>query len=338
VAPKAAFVVVDGRHGTGCELGFWRLDATGVTRIPAPAGAVGPSVSPDGQRIAFTRRDPLQDSSELWVMDSGGGDAHMVFPVGAFGPVRWTADGRILYGGVTSQDAWSIAGDGRVKPDGMTTAQPLRVALGGDAAVLSPDRRRAALQSGNVLVVTRLDGRGWTLASDVVMADGAEPVWARDGRTVLFRTRSGSTILNLDRFTVAGAASEHVLAGVPFGARWADAPGTGSGVRKPARDRSGPVAVLFGDGDATVLGRPGHTLVTRASELFAAVVDPSGVDGGEVTVRRGRKIVRRAVFSDASSLGAQLYGLPVGRYRVTIAATDRAGHRATRTARVKIVD
>ena len=65
-------------------------DGSGRGRVPLEAGARGPSLSPDGQRVAYST------ATGLTIADTNGGNATVVAPEG--GVVSWSSDGgRLAY-------------------------------------------------------------------------------------------------------------------------------------------------------------------------------------------------------------------------------------------------
>jgi hypothetical protein len=329
-------VFVEGRYGTSCAAGIWRLSPEGVRQVPAPEGARRPIVSPDDTRLAVWATTPMAPGpatpeSQLWVMDLDGKAAHIVDRAALYEDVRWTADDRLVFAEFPSRSYSSIAASG--EPGSRRT---VAFVPSGSSLALSPDLTHFALRSFGVLVVGSLRGAGGKVVSRI--AGQAQPVWQRGGESLLFSVLRGSASLGLVERSTARRGTTRWLSGLGLGAQPLDAPSPRPAVTARA-DVAAPAVVLVGDGDAVVAGRGrGPQLVTRGDALSAAVIDPSGLMEGSIEVRRGAKVLRKLGFYDPLSLSAALNKLPIGRYRITFRVTDGAVHTATVGARVKIVD
>ena len=69
-----------------------------LSTIPTVDSFTNFNVSPDGSRIAATRRDPVSSLSLLWVIDAARGVASVVAPKGdeGYGDPIWMPDGEHL--------------------------------------------------------------------------------------------------------------------------------------------------------------------------------------------------------------------------------------------------
>jgi hypothetical protein len=330
-------VIVEGRYGTSCAAGIWRLTGDGVSQIPAPGGARRPIVSPDDTRIAVWTITPatatgrVVPASQLVVMDADGGNAHVVDTQPIYDDVHWTADDRLVFSDPLARSYSSVAASGESGSKRTVALVPTSSSL-----TFSPDLSQFALRSFGVLVVGSLHGGGGKVVSRI--AGQAQPVWQRGGESVLFSVLKGSTQLGLVQRAFTPRRTTKWLSGLGLGAQPLDAPSPKPALSARA-DVAAPAVVLFGDGDAVVAGRGrGPQLVTKGDALSAAVVDPSGITEGNVEVRRGAKALRKFGFYDQLTLAAALNGLTRGRYRITFRVTDGAVHTATVSARVRIVD
>ncbi len=104
LAPDGSFAVVSRRFVAGnayaSNLYLVRIGGTG-SRHPGPrqltrgtARDMRPAISPDGRRVAFTRREPGSDEASLLVIDLDGGEADRR-PTGlSVGELAWSPDGR----------------------------------------------------------------------------------------------------------------------------------------------------------------------------------------------------------------------------------------------------
>ena len=86
------------------------FDRTGKTigTVGEPAGYTGPSLSPDGTRLAVARRDATVPSRDIWVYDlSHGNRLQLTLDAGDDNAPRWSADGRWV---MFSSDRRSVRG------------------------------------------------------------------------------------------------------------------------------------------------------------------------------------------------------------------------------------
>ncbi|WP_120716482.1 amidohydrolase family protein [Tsuneonella amylolytica] len=187
--------------------------ATGETRseVGGFGGAVRPTPSPDGTRIAFIRRD--KDQSQLWAKDIATGVERMIYGdldadlqetwavYGFYPNMDWTPDSRSVV-------FWSGGKLRRVNADGTGGAEiPFRIddtrgiadaphpviPVAPDTfetkmikmAALSPDGRQVAYESlGHVWVRDTAGGAPRRLVSGEGLQ--AWPAWSRDGKRIAF--------------------------------------------------------------------------------------------------------------------------------------------------------
>jgi TolB protein len=172
---------------------------------PAQHGAT-PTVSPDGQQIAF--RSDRTGTVELYIINADGSGVRQLTNGGHTGRAYWSPDGRrVTFTTSTSDTAhlFSMATDG-----GVPTELARFAARGG--AVLGPDGSRVLYGVGSwtdvQLVTSRLDGTGRL----PLTADGAAywcPAWSPKGDEVA-ATRNDSAGMQISIIRTDGSGA-HAL-------------------------------------------------------------------------------------------------------------------------------
>jgi TolB protein len=177
---------------SGSTWSIYVCDAAGgnLMRLTTASGVqdAEPSWSPDGSKIAFSRVYPSQnDRSELWVMDSDGGNAHSIEVAGF--SAKWSPDGaRFVYQtGMmgTGSDICFCDVDG-------TNVQPLVIWTPSADEInpaWSPDGSRLAFAS-NIdmsyeIYTVNVDGSDPHQLTDNMVFDHC-PKWSPDGTIIAF--------------------------------------------------------------------------------------------------------------------------------------------------------
>jgi imidazolonepropionase-like amidohydrolase/Tol biopolymer transport system component len=183
------------------------------TAASGPGGAVRPTPSPDGKRLAFVRREGTQ--SKLYVKDLASGTEKKVYDMldqdvqetwavtGVYPNMAWTPDSRdiVFWAGGKLRRVSGAGGDARiipfsvnddrtivdathptveVAPDSFTTRMPRW-------AEVSPDGRSVVFETLGKLWVKPATGgsaRRLTAAKDDAME--LWPSWSRDGKSLVF--------------------------------------------------------------------------------------------------------------------------------------------------------
>ena len=183
------------------------------TAASGPGGAVRPTPSPDGKRLAFVRREGTQ--SKLYVKDLASGTEKKVYDAldqdvqetwavtGVYPNMAWTPDSRdiLFWSGGKLRRVSGAGGDARIIPfsvnDDRTivdaTHPAVEVAPDSFAtkmprwAEVSPDGRSVVFETLGKLWVKPASGgsaRRLTAAKDDAME--AWPSWSRDGKSLVF--------------------------------------------------------------------------------------------------------------------------------------------------------
>ena len=174
-----------------------RADGSGERRLTPQTpgtGALSPTWSPDGQRIAYVKSHDRSDKADLWLMNADGSGKRRVTYVGNAEEPAWAPDGRSL--------AFSHNGDIFVRDlDRGTRKRLTRTArLNESHPDWSPDGRRIAYELNNpsprafpfqTYDVYVMDGDGThkrTLSRG--RADG-HPVWSPGGQFIAYASDAG---------------------------------------------------------------------------------------------------------------------------------------------------
>jgi Tol biopolymer transport system component len=170
--------------------GLWLYDATRDTLSPLAVEGrdAGPVLTPDGEAVIYVS---IRNGSEgLWMrrVDGSGHEENLTATTMSQIPNSISQDGESVAFGTRDATRNVLL---RLNLTGNHKAEPLLPGPGNRAAAaFSPDGRWIAYvsdESGeNEVYVAAASGNGskWQISS----GGGAEPVWARDGRELFFRT------------------------------------------------------------------------------------------------------------------------------------------------------
>jgi Tol biopolymer transport system component len=154
-------------------------DGQNEVNISVPPGAnFAPSLSPDGERVAFLHSPRDDGRYDIWVGDVNANNAEQVTNTRNISDVVWSPKGDWL----AYVHNWSVETfEGQVslvRPDG----DDAKTLVNGDTPEWSPD--------GKQLVYVH-NGSIWTVGSDGrdakrIIPNGHSPAWSRDGEQIAF--------------------------------------------------------------------------------------------------------------------------------------------------------
>ena len=204
-------------EGSSCKLFLYDLERNVLTPLTSEPGRFfNPVWSPDGRRVAYSGF--AVGAPTLFVKNTDGSgqpqrltSAPTETREAAEFPDSWSPDGRMIAcvvvsrlfrGGQPDRDIWLVSPDGKQKP------RPwLESPYAETAAAFSPDGRWMAYvsdESGRKEVYVRpFSEAGGRIK--ISSEGGAEPVWARGGRELLYR--QGNQFLSVDIRTEPGLAA-----------------------------------------------------------------------------------------------------------------------------------
>jgi Tol biopolymer transport system component/DNA-binding winged helix-turn-helix (wHTH) protein len=252
-----------------------------------------PQWSPQGDRILFVR------AQSIWSVAAAGGEPRRVVP-SAINP-RWSADGlRIVF--ERQRQIWTADADGADQRPVKGVPEP-ELLLAHRSPAFSPDGATIAFfQSGgsplgDLWVVSAAGGQARRLTFDESL--GGSPVWAADGRSIVFSSQRGGS-RTLWRVPASGGA---------------------------------PVALLqsSGDEDQPAISRDGRKLayVSHRERHVLTVTDPAS--GATRDLFESRTMILAPAFSPDGRTIAYFGPVSGGDVRLfTIAATGGLPNTVTR--------
>ncbi len=211
------------------------------TIVSGAGGAVRPTPSPDGRKIAFIRRE--RSGSKLYIKDLASGAEHKIYDAldrdqqegwavqGTYPNIAFTPDSRSIVfwaggklnrvpaeGGSASDIPFHVADTrGAIQPfhpaievaPGQFTARMTRFAQ------VSPDGRSVVFESlGRLWVQPMAGGTARRLTADTDNARELHPSWSRDGRSIVF-VRWTDTDLGSVRVVPASGGKARVVTANP---------------------------------------------------------------------------------------------------------------------------
>jgi dipeptidyl aminopeptidase/acylaminoacyl peptidase len=167
----------DTRAGEAIMIG--NADGSQPVASPLPTGKNDiPSLSPDGEKLAFlhsARDDGLYD---IWVGSTTADDAEQLTSSRNVSDVTWSPKGDLL-AYVQNWSEQTLEGQvSLIRPDG----EDARTLVDGDAPTWSPDGKTLAYVHDRDIWTVGADGSG----ARKIVEDGHSPAWSRDGTLIAF--------------------------------------------------------------------------------------------------------------------------------------------------------
>jgi imidazolonepropionase-like amidohydrolase/Tol biopolymer transport system component len=211
-----------------------------VTTVAAgPGGAVRPSPSPDGKKLAYVRREGAQ--SKLYVKDLASGAEKKVYDAldqdvqetwavtGVYPNMSWTPDSKdvVFWAGGKLRRVAAAGGDARIIPFGISDDRVIidathpTVEVAPDSfetqmprwAEVSPDGRTVVFETlGKLWVKPAAGGAARRLTGAKDAAFELWPSWSRDGKSLVFVRWTDAGLGEIHVVGVGGGASRKVTA------------------------------------------------------------------------------------------------------------------------------
>lgn len=192
-SPKGNVIAFHDRVGGNSEVCIVEPNGSGFRNISNdPAQDVGPSWSPDGNRVVFiSTRDKPSNIPRLFTMNADGSDVWPVTPKkGWEGDPVWMPDGRSIVFACDREDAPGHVLDiCEIDADGTNERRILSNFEFDTEPAISPDGKKIAFTAqsdGNSeIYLVNADGSGFVRLTRNA-ADDRSPEWSPDGRSLLF--------------------------------------------------------------------------------------------------------------------------------------------------------
>lgn len=205
---------------------IYSMNPDGTDRRPltsGPADDWSPDVSPDGRKIAFTRREVPGTTEQVYVMAADGGRIRKLtsFEPGTAREPAWSPDGKeIVFSGLPAgtdhADLFVTSAAG--KNIRRLTDFPDVPAVSVDQPAWSPDGKRIAFSHRGIcsnVMMMNADGTGMTNVTTCGSGGGQSPSWSPDGTRIAYESLTSLTsTLVVKAF---GQPAQHIATNVAGG-------------------------------------------------------------------------------------------------------------------------
>ena len=196
ISPDGSRAALDVRDADNEDIWIWYFDRQALTRLTfAPGRENYPVWSPDGTRVAFSSDRNGAAANLYWNAADGTGAAERLSQGERHQyPTAFSPDGEQLF---YNELGGAGLGDLRVLTLGGSAAALLVTEHGERNAVISPDGRWLAYQSGAsgqseiyVRPFPNIDDGQWPISN----GGGTRPLWSRNGRELFYLNREGGLV------------------------------------------------------------------------------------------------------------------------------------------------
>jgi serine/threonine-protein kinase len=204
---RIAVAVVDARNGAGRDVWTLNMAQRAWSRLTTNGLSDRPIWTPDGRRIVYASNSDL-----WWIPSDGSGRPEVLFEAnGGHTPGSVTPDGRAV---IFHKEGSLKAGILALAFDSAPAAHMVIPARFNETApALSPDGRWLAYQSDeagrNEVYVRPYPGLGAQVP--VSLSGGTEPVWARSGRELFYRSGDSLMVASVTTSPSFAVTERHTL-------------------------------------------------------------------------------------------------------------------------------
>ncbi len=204
LSPDAQLLAVTIREGSNYEIWISEVSRGTLTRLTFhPEEDINPIWTPDGKQVTFSSEMAGEFPTLWWRAADGSGAAEQLL-VGEEGlarfPNSWSPDNQTLAftenGTDTGSDVWLLPDEGKGEPRPF-----LRTEFEESWGMISPDGQWIAYVSNetgqNEIYVQAFPESGGKL--QISVGGGAEAVWRRDGRELLYRNGDKMMAVAIER-------------------------------------------------------------------------------------------------------------------------------------------
>ncbi len=196
---------------SSADIWVYSLPLRTWTRVTRDGRSQAPVWTADGRRVAWTFGDDA-NAEVRWQRSDGSGQAEALFaPTQRIEGATFSPDGRLVAGLQVNSGMGDVVVSALDSASSVRT--PIKIATNAYAPQFSPDGHWVAYQAGDSgpfeVFVSAASGAGGRL--QISTDGGSEPVWAPDGHTLYYRTRSRLMAASITTSPVLGVTRRDSL-------------------------------------------------------------------------------------------------------------------------------